>query len=304
MTLPSRYTQNSGTDAELDQARVAGFFSSSSPRGHNQPNASLLVGKLLVDGTDLFLDVNILHMAKLGLALSVHCAVVTVDGGLLSARQFIFRKSLSGNWVEDVATLAGKTLEVVGDINEEHHHELQRQPAACVPVALRVPGYDAPLPPPELTAVVVVGQGSRLLGSHGVRDSLVGICVVTGIFVWHGLFDSKTSADGCIITVFEGCILKFGQVGRGWKVRLLVGLVEGDGFDNDKVTPVDLRKLFLLLNLFLLSLLAFRLDIFGIFGSLLGAVQDEELVVNVGFEGLDPLLLKLATFSAQATRAY
>jgi translation elongation factor EF-Tu-like GTPase len=43
-----------------------------------------------------------------------------VDGGLLSARQFIFRKSLSGNWVEDVATLAGKTLEVVGDIDVGH----------------------------------------------------------------------------------------------------------------------------------------------------------------------------------------
>lgn len=78
---------------------------------------SLLVSELLVNGTDLLLNVNVLHMTQLSLTLSVHGTIIAVDSSLLSARQLVLGNCLPGHGVEDVATLAGKTLEVVCDVN-------------------------------------------------------------------------------------------------------------------------------------------------------------------------------------------
>jgi hypothetical protein len=40
-----------------------------------------------------------------------------MNSSLLPARQLVLRKRLSGHGIENIAALAGKTLEVVGNIN-------------------------------------------------------------------------------------------------------------------------------------------------------------------------------------------
>lgn len=70
-----------------------------------------------MNSTDLLLDVNVLHVTQLCLALGVHSTIVAVNGSLLPARQLVLGKGLSGYGIENIAALAGKTLEVVGNIN-------------------------------------------------------------------------------------------------------------------------------------------------------------------------------------------
>lgn len=80
-------------------------------------DGSLLVSKLLVDGANLLLDVDILHMAELCLCLDVWVAVEAVDGGLLPTGKLILGQGLAGDRVEDIASLAGEALEIVGHID-------------------------------------------------------------------------------------------------------------------------------------------------------------------------------------------
>lgn len=82
--------------------------------------ALLLVGEFLVNGADLLLHVDVVHMAKLRLTLGIHSSVVTVNSRLLSPRTLIFRNRLASNRVKNVLTLAGQTLEVVGNIDRVH----------------------------------------------------------------------------------------------------------------------------------------------------------------------------------------
>lgn len=85
-----------------------------------------------------------------------------------------------------------------------------------------------------------------------------------------------------------------GQVGR------LVRLGKGNGFDDDKVAPVDALKLGLGLLLLLLLvglLLLLELDVLA---PLLGAREDVELVDHVLLELGHLLLLELAALAAQA----
>lgn len=91
---------------------AAGVFSSLCPyqKSVQLPDTSLFVSELLVNGTDLVLDVNVLHVSQLCLALSVHGTIVAVYSSLLSTRQLVLGNCLPSHRVKDVAALAGKTL--------------------------------------------------------------------------------------------------------------------------------------------------------------------------------------------------
>lgn len=86
------------------------------PTSVDAPIPSLLLGKFLVNGPNLLLHVETLHVVHLGLAFALCISIKTLNGGLFPPRKFIFADCLAGYRVEDVAALARQSLQVVGHV--------------------------------------------------------------------------------------------------------------------------------------------------------------------------------------------
>jgi len=76
--------------------------------------SSLLVGELLVNRPDLFLNVDALRLLRLRFARRM--PIVALYRSLLASRQFILADSLACDRIEDVTALTGKSFQIVGHI--------------------------------------------------------------------------------------------------------------------------------------------------------------------------------------------
>lgn len=113
----------------------------------------------------------------------------------------------------------------------------------------------------------------------------------------HGLFDTER-VEGHHGFLFERGGLEVVERGGRGKFGLVVCFGEENGFDDDKVMPVDLRigYAFLFLLLFFLEFLL--LLEFHPLGALLGSIEDMVFVPHVVFELLDSLLLRCKLIKA------
>lgn len=98
---------------------------------------SLLVRKFLMNRSYLLVQVECLELVDVCLALAVWVAVEGVQRDLLPPRQLLFRDGLPRGGVEDIASLAGQPLQVVGYVRRRKVG--RRIPSICLGLLLLPP---------------------------------------------------------------------------------------------------------------------------------------------------------------------